>query len=285
MSPRLLDLFCGAGGAGEGYRRAGFDVTGVDIKPQKNTPYRVIHGDALEYLEAHGAEYDAIHASPPCQACSKAAQAQRNQGKVYPDLIAATRCSLEKIGKLWIIENVPGSPMRPDFKLCGCQFRLDIRRERWFETSWNALVLTASCQHPYPVVSVVGHGTPAWVRQKLGFNPAIKRYRSAMGIGWMNRNELSQAIPPAFTEYIGRFLMETMELSGTPSVQADRKTWLARRPWKQTGSEMRGASNSLLASYTPALLWAVASAARAANSATFAAFTASVLASASATPA
>jgi 23S rRNA G2069 N7-methylase RlmK/C1962 C5-methylase RlmI len=107
VTPRLLDLFCCAGGAGEGYRRAGFDVTGVDIKPQKNNPHTFIMADALEYCAAHGDEYDAIHASPPCQAYSMSAQTQRNAGKVYPDLLAATRCALQNTGKPWVIENVP----------------------------------------------------------------------------------------------------------------------------------------------------------------------------------
>jgi len=204
MNLKLLDLFCGAGGAGEGYYRAGFDVTGVDHKPQPNNPHRFVQDDALTYLAAHGGEYDAIHASPPCQAYSIAAQSQRNSGKVYPDLLAATRSVLIHIGKPWVIENVPGAPMRPNFELCGCQFKLNLRRKRWFETSWNTLALLPPCHHPFPVVSVVGHGTPSWVRAALGYNPTIKHYREAMGIDWMNREELSQAIPPAFTEWIGR---------------------------------------------------------------------------------
>jgi DNA (cytosine-5)-methyltransferase 1 len=205
---RILDLFCGAGGAGEGYRRAGFGVTGVDISPQKNNPHRFVQGDALEYVREHGPQYDAIHASPPCQCYSMAAKAQRNAGKVYPDLLASTRDALNATGRPWVIENVPNAPMRPDYKLCGCQFGLELRRERWFETSWGGFVLMPSCHHPHPVVSVVGHGTPTWVRQQLGYNPTIKHYRSAMGIEWMNRTELSQAIPPAYTEWIGGQLMK-----------------------------------------------------------------------------
>jgi len=215
---RLLDLFCCAGGAGEGYRRAGFDVTGVDIVERKNHPHRFILGDAIEYVLAHGHEYDAIHASPPCQAYSQAAQGMRNAGKVYPDLLAATRAALEQTGKPWIIENVPKAPMRPDFKLCGCRFGLDLRRERWFETSWHGFELAPPCHHPFPVVSVVGHGTPTWVREKLGFNPTIQHYREAMGIDWMNRDELSQAIPPAYTEYLGRLLMAEVCRANDPAM-------------------------------------------------------------------
>lgn len=210
---KLLDLYCCAGGAGEGYRRAGFDVTGVDILPQKNNPHRFIQADAIEFAIEHGREFDAIHASPPCQAYTQSALSQRNAGKVYPDLLAATRDALNATGLPWIIENVPGAPMRPDFKLCGCQFGLKLRRERWFETSWNGFSLFPSCHHPFPVVSVVGHGTPSWVREQLGYNPTIHHYREAMGIDWMNRNELSQAIPPAYTEYLGRELMKTLALT------------------------------------------------------------------------
>ena len=207
---RLLDLFCGAGGAGEGYRRAGFDVTGVDNRPMPRNPHRFIQADALEYCAEHGHEFDAIHASPPCQAYTQAAMSQRNAGKVYPDLVGPTRGALIATGKTWVIENVPKAPMRPDFKLCGCQFGMKLRRMRWFETSWHGFSLVHPCHHPFPVVSVVGYGTPSWVRKKLGFNPSIKDYRSAMGIHWMNRNELSQAIPPAYTEFIGRKLMDAL---------------------------------------------------------------------------
>lgn len=204
--PRLLDLFCGAGGCAAGYHRAGFDVVGVDIEPQPHYPYEFHQADALTYPLAG---FDVIHASPPCQAYSQAAQTQRNAGKEYPDLLAPTREKLIAAGLPWVIENVPGAPMRADYKFCGCQFGLDLRRERWFEVSWPvAYSLMPPCNHPYPVVSVVGHGAPAWVRERLGYNPTIADYRAAMGIDWMNRNELSQAIPPAYTEYIGAQLLD-----------------------------------------------------------------------------
>lgn len=141
------------------------------------------------------------------------AQTQRNQGKDYPDLLAPTRALLEATGRLWVIENVPGAPMRVDFRLCGCQFGLALRRERWFETSWQGFALLPSCCHLGPVVSVVGHGTPSWVRQKLGYNPTIHDYRAAMGIDWMNREELSQAIPPAYTEWVGMQMLQALEVA------------------------------------------------------------------------
>lgn len=205
--PRLLDLFCGAGGAGMGYHRAGFDVVGVDIEPQPRYPFTFHQADAMTYpLDG----YDAIHASPPCQAYSQSALSQRNAGVKYPDLLAATRDRLAETGVPWVIENVPGAPMRADLMLCGCQVGLPLRRVRWFETSWYAFELMSPHFHPEPVVSVVGHGTPSWVRAALGYNPTIQQYRAAMGIDWMNRGELSLSIPPAYTERVGAQLMDAL---------------------------------------------------------------------------
>lgn len=106
--PRLLDLFCGAGGCSAGYDRAGFDVTGVDVVPQPRYPFAFHQGDALEYVAAHGHEYDAIHASPPCQ--SYTPLRALSPDKEYPDLVAVTRAALEATGRPWVIENVPGAP-------------------------------------------------------------------------------------------------------------------------------------------------------------------------------
>ncbi len=205
---RLLDLFCGAGGSAVGYNRAGFDeIVGVDNRPMPRYPFTFVLGDALDYCREHGHEFDAIHASPPCQAYSIAA---RGTGRTYPDLLPITREVLMQTGRPWVIENVPGAPMRADFVLCGCQFDLRLRRKRLFETSWNGFELRPPCQHLEPVPSVVGHGTPTWVRERLGYNPTIIDYRACMGIEWMNRDELSQAIPPAYTEWLGRRLLENI---------------------------------------------------------------------------
>ncbi len=209
--PRLLDLFCKAGGAGMGYSRAGFDVTGVDIEPQPHYPFAFHQADALEFVAAYGHEFDAIHASPPCQRYSVATPHARRVN--HPDLLPATRDALVAIGQPWVIENVPGAPMRPDFVICGCQVGLELRRVRWFETSWHGFRLAHAHLHDGPVVSVVGHGTPSWVREQLGYNPTIAQYRAAMGIDWMNRDELSQAIPPAYTELIGRELLAHMAVA------------------------------------------------------------------------
>lgn len=198
--PRLLDLFCGAGGAAMGYHRAGFDVVGVDLEPMKHYPFEFHQTDAMTFpLDG----FDAIHASPPCQDHMRNPHRKHGTGWMLP----ATRARLIANGAPWVIENVPGAPMRSDYKICGCIVGLDLRRERWFETSWHGFQMRSPCHHPYPVVSVVGHGTPSWVREQLGYNPTIAQYRAAMGIDWMNRNELSQAIPPAYTQLVGEQLL------------------------------------------------------------------------------
>ena len=211
MRPRILDLFSGAGGAAMGYHRAGFDVVGVDIKPQPNYPFQFVLIDALAALRDKYwlQDFEAIHASPPCQDHMMTPHRKHGTGWLLP----ATRDLLEASGLPWVIENVPGAPMRADFKLCGCQFDLELRRERWFETSWHGFQMSYSHNHEKPVPSVVGHGTPSWVRHKLGYNPTIAHYRAAMGIGWMNRGELSQAIPPDYTEFIGEQLMAHLKAS------------------------------------------------------------------------
>jgi DNA (cytosine-5)-methyltransferase 1 len=203
--PRLLDLFCGAGGAAMGYHRAGFEVVGVDSNPKvgKHFPFEFICADANDYpLDG----FDAIHASPPCQDHMRTPNPAKH-GTGW--MLDHARARLTDSGIPWVIENVPGAAMRADFTLCGCQFGLpNLRRERWFETSWQGFAMQPAHDHREPAISVVGHGTPTWVRQKLGYNPTIVQYRAAMGIDWMNRDELSQAIPPAYTQFIGEQLIE-----------------------------------------------------------------------------
>jgi DNA (cytosine-5)-methyltransferase 1 len=197
--PRLLDLFCGAGGAAMGYHRAGFDVVGVDNRPQPRYPFPFVQADALAFLAAANlASVAAIHGSPVCKRWSAATPAWAREG--HPDQIAPLRKLLLRTGKPWVIENVPRSPVRPDLKLCGCMFGLPkLRRERWFETSWRAFDLRQGCQHRGEVISVVGGG-----------DGRTGEWRSAMGIDWMGKRQLNQAIPPAYTEYIGRQLLEVL---------------------------------------------------------------------------
>ena len=209
-----------------GYYRAGFDVVGVDIKPQPRYPFRFVQADALNppfRLE----DFDAIHASPPCQDHMRTPLPQaKKHGTGW--MLAAMRESLTTAGIPFVIENVPGAPMRADFRLCGCMFNLEargweLRRLRWFETSWPvAFYLSPPCRHEKLAVSVVGNGQPSWHRQRWtkGANgkPDYRLFRTvcneAMGIDWMKRDELSQAIPPAFTEFIGRQLIQAIQSDG-----------------------------------------------------------------------
>lgn len=205
---RLLDLFCGAGGAAMGYHRAGWDVVGVDIRPQPRYPFRFIQADAMTFpLDG----FDAIHASPPCQHYSQANRAMGNHEN-YPDLVAETRARLVASGAEYVIENVVGAPLCCPFMLCGSMFGLRcgagwLRRHRLFECS-TLLMGVPECRHPADVsIGVYGNGTNSWHRKKLGRNITVDEQRDAMGIDWMTRAELTQAIPPAYTEWIGRKLL------------------------------------------------------------------------------
>lgn len=211
MTYRILDTFCGAGGAGFGYHQAGFEVVGVDIVFQKHYPFEFHQADALEYIAEHGREFNAIHASPPCQDWTRSyTPIDHGTGHFLPDV----RNLLIKIGIPWVIENVPGAAMRADYRLCGCMFGLPkLRRERWFETSWNGFCLRPSCKHIEPVLTVAGHGIPSgsFYRNKLKGPEYGKLARLAMGIDWMTRDELVQAIPPAYTKFIGEQLIVYLE--------------------------------------------------------------------------
>lgn len=211
--PTCIDLFCGAGGASMGISRAGFEVTGVDIKPQPNYPFRFIQGDALA---ADISGYDFIWASPPCQAYTMATMSQRNAGKVYPDLMAATRDKIMKSGLPYIIENTPGAPMRVDIVLCGSMFGLNTIRHRWFEIGFDWFGLTPTCQHPRNPIVAVGHGTTSWARKNNnGKCHTIAEVRSGMGIDWMNRDELSQSIPPAYSEFLARQIKKHLPIKSS----------------------------------------------------------------------
>lgn len=214
MKPKLLDLFCGAGGAGEGYARAGFLVEGVDINPQPRYPYTFRRMDALEYLRRFGHEYDVIHASPPCQVHSRLKQVWKNSANYFErhiDLIEATRDLLDQIGKPYIIENVVGAPLVNPVTLCGSMFGLKVYRHRLFEINPPILFVPYHLPHhdktppagrgksPKGFISVSGNGGV----QNLGM-PYLTYASMAMGINWMSRSELSQAIPPVYTEWIGK---------------------------------------------------------------------------------
>jgi len=217
---RLLDLFSAAGGAAAGYSRAGWDVTGVDILPQPEYPFPFIQADAIAYAREHGHEYDAIHASPPCQPFTRAAHVMRAQGgrTSEPDLLDPTRDVLEAIGRPWIIENVVGAPLRDPLMLCGSMFGLKVRRHRLFESS-APLMAPGPCRHkeqgkPVGLYGSMGDTVQgidrATGRHVIGGRTAatIEEAQDAIGIDWTRRwASLKLAIPPAYTEWIGRQLI------------------------------------------------------------------------------
>lgn len=202
---KLLDLFCCAGGAGEGYRLAGFDVVGVDIRPQPKNPHPFVLGDALEYLEAHGHEFDAIHASPPCHAYTKATKQWRKEGREYPDMISATREALKKTGKPWVIENVPGAPLENPILLNGSFFGIKVHRPRLFEASFFIMQPHIPESKPVKMGRPIKEGD---IVQPVGHFSGVKYAAREMGLPWMGQGELAQAIPPVYTEWIGKKLME-----------------------------------------------------------------------------
>ena len=205
--PRLLDLFCGAGGCSMGYHRASFDVVGVDNRPQPRYPFPFVQADALDFLATHGRQFDVIHASPPCQAYTAARPMHGNR---HPDLVGTVRDLLDSTGKLWVIENVPGAPLRFFTTVCGLALGIKVKRHRLFES--NLLLFAPPCprRHVGEWYTVFGDGGS---RVSRGRKRDAKNgtARLAMGIEWMNRRELSQAIPPAYTHYLGVQLRAALE--------------------------------------------------------------------------
>lgn len=209
-APKLLDLFCGQGGAGMGYHRAGFEVTGVDLHPQKRYPFTFIQDDALEYLRMHGYKYDAIHASPPCQHFSTITRTAKSQDG-HPNLIPVVREALVDSGKPYVIENVPGAPLLSPIMLCGAMFPgLRVYRHRLFESN---LFLIAP-PHPEHVEKTTkcgrGAGENGWM-SIAGHVGNVAAANAAMGCGWMSQKGVAQAIPPAYTEYLGKQLVKYLE--------------------------------------------------------------------------
>lgn len=207
---RLLDLFSGAGGAAKGYVDAGFEVVGVDINNQPNYPFTFLWHDALDFEATWIAEhFDAIHASPPCQGYSAMSTCRPGLSEKYPRLIEPIRDLLEATGLPYIIENVPGSPLREPVELCGQMFGLDLYRHRLFETNWH-LTAPSHPEHTVPA-SRAGHWTPGTVMSVAGHVAPVAHARRIMGIDWTTREELAEAIPPAYTELVGRQLLQALD--------------------------------------------------------------------------
>lgn len=224
---RLLDLFSCAGGAAAGYHDAGFEVVGVDIDPQPHYPFEHHVADALEFVAKHGHEFDAIHASPPCQAFSATKSLHSRE---HPDLIQPTREALQNTVKPWIMENVPRSPLINPVMLCGTEFDLrandvdgkplKLIRHRLFESNMP-LHRKDKCRHDRNILTASIYGAGGgWTPKHRdspgrmgGYVPHTDVCKELLNIRWMNKHELSQSIPPAFTEYLGGQLLEYIAAS------------------------------------------------------------------------
>jgi DNA (cytosine-5)-methyltransferase 1 len=221
MRPRLLDLFCGAGGSAVGYDRAGFEVVGVDIHPQPNYPFEFHQMNALQALMAGWFDHWAfagIHTSPPCQASSNLTRGTNRVTKAqnHTNLIPVVRELLKLTGLPWVIENVQGAHMRRDLTLCGEMFGLGVIRHRYFEVDGFDVQQPAHVKHrgkvrgwrhgeyfDGPYVAVYGDG---------GGKGTVAEWQQAMGIDWTDdRREIAEAIPPAYSEFVGRQLMAQIE--------------------------------------------------------------------------
>jgi len=203
---KLLDLYCGVGGASAGYAAAGFEVHGVDLKHGKRYPYIYLRADVLDVLRDDNfiQQFDVIHASPPCQTHSITQHLRNAQGKTTSkiDLIPQTRAALIASGKPYIIENVPGSPLINPVQLCGSSFNLKVRRHRLFES--NMPIKGTGCNHkaqgrPIGVYGSLNDQIPNGGKTAVNITEA----RQAMGIDWAIWTELVEAIPPVYTDYLG----------------------------------------------------------------------------------
>lgn len=218
MQPRrLLDLFCGGGGAGSGYALAGWHITGVDLHDQPEYPGEFILGDALDYLEAHGHTYDAIHASPPCQGYSAKIRTRSSRwsltaGRDEPRLITTTRTLLARTGRPWVIENIIGArhAMAASLLLCGTMFGLPIQRHRIFECSH---LIMAPAHGPCHGVAKRFAAARGWDYRDMRATGkgrragTAERWSEILGIRHpMRLAQLAEAIPPAYTHFIGQHL-------------------------------------------------------------------------------
>jgi DNA (cytosine-5)-methyltransferase 1 len=219
--PLLYDVFCGAGGAAKGYQRSGFQVVGIDNKPQKHyCGDRFIKMDAIEFLDAYLAgkfpRAAAFHASPPCQGYMIAGRIP-SVGHAHIDtlkLVEPVRERLIATGKPFIIENVPGAPLQNYFQLSGMMFQLKVIRKRLFEVHGFEIGLLPSpqtfrnCRTAGYIPYAKGESHKGSNLKQIWTKP---RVAGAMGIDWMLLKEMNQAIPPAYTEFIGKYLMQEVK--------------------------------------------------------------------------
>jgi len=207
---KVLDLYCGEGGCSMGYHRAGFDVTGVDKYPMPNYPFKFIHADALEILDNLDfcRSFDLIHASPVCKRYSTITKTAGTEN-IHDDDIKAIREKLQIIGRPYIIENVPGSPLKNYVMLCGTMFGLGVVRHRLFECFPEIYFPPALCNHHKKVVK---HGRRPDQQKNFaavtGHFSGVAFAQRCMGIDWMGQSGLSQAIPPAYTQWIGQQMIK-----------------------------------------------------------------------------
>ncbi len=210
-APVLYDLFCGAGGAAMGYHRAGFEVVGIDNKPQKNYPFEFVQMDALDFLQevidGERPKPDVIHASPPCQAYGQAKNVTS-----APNMARLVSYHLNELGIPYVLENIPGAPIRADLILCGSMFDLRTHRHRWFES--NVEMISSHHQEHQgrrakDLSQYMRLSDFDYIIVTSGRCPKADA-EIAMGIDWMSGKELTQAIPPAYTEFIGRQLINRL---------------------------------------------------------------------------
>lgn len=182
---------------------------GVDLSPQPHYPFPFVRGDALDFLASEGRRFTAIHTSPPCPRYSAATKRWPGRAETHPDLVDPTRRLLKKVGRPYVIENVVGAPLVDPVVLCGSMFGLKVRRHRLFETSFE--VDQPDCRHREAgrVITVAGKPGGRSTRDGLTFG-STKEWSEAMGIDWMTSRELAKAIPPAYTAYIGEFLLRSL---------------------------------------------------------------------------
>jgi len=204
---KLLDLFCGGGGASMGYYRAGFEVVGVDIKKQPRYPFDFVQGDALILAPEMCQYFDVIHASPPCQFASVITP--KEYKKNHPNLISATREVLQNSGKFYVIENVPGAKehLTNPLLLCGTFFGLNLWRHRFFEIKPRIAPPIAKCDHSKRPILITGSPKRNGQYSK---EPNAQQQRDAMQTSWMRKIDMDEAIPPAYTEWIGRELISLL---------------------------------------------------------------------------